>query len=100
MSLSLESGGEAMGKLVAIICGLVLMAGSVWLAIFVWWKEFRELVLGSIPPILFLAGLIVFIAGISSIKDARRIRKLQEETSLEESEPETTGEPEQEKEGD
>ena len=85
-----------MGKLFAIICGLILMAGSVWLAIFVWWKEFRELVLGSIPPLLFLAGLIVFIAGISSIKDARRIKKLQEETPMEESEPETTEESEEE----
>lgn len=87
-----------MGKLFAIICGLILMAGSVWLAIFVWWKEFRELVLGSIPPILFVAGLIVFIAGISSIKDARRIKKLQEETSRDEAVPETTEESELDKE--
>ena len=81
-----------MGKLFAIICGLVLMAGSVWLAIFVWLKEFRELVMGSIPPILFLAGLIVFIAGISSIKDARRIKNLQEETAIDESKSETAEE--------
>lgn len=86
-----------MGKLFAIICGLILMAGSVWLAIFVWWKEFRELVLGSIPPLLFLAGFIVLIAGISSIKDARRIKKLQEDTTMEESEPKTTQESEEEK---
>jgi hypothetical protein len=72
------------------------MAVSVWLAIFVWWKEFRELVLGSIPPILFLVGLIVFIAGISSIKDAKRIKKLQEETPLEESESTTSEETEPE----
>ena len=88
-----------MGKLFAILCGLILMTGSVWLAIFVFWKEFRELVLGSIPPILFLAGLIVFIAGISSIKDARRIKKLQEETSTEETVSEPTEESESEKEG-
>ena len=87
-----------MGKLIAIICGLILMAGSAWLAIFVWWKEFRELVLGSIPPILFLAGLIVFIAGISSIKDALRIKKLQEETSSEEPIPEMTEEEERDEE--
>lgn len=88
-----------MGKFFAIICGLILMAGSVWLAIFILWKEFRELVLGSIPPILFLVGLIVFIAGISSIKDARRIKKLQEETPTEEAESEPTEESEEEKEG-
>ena len=81
-----------MGKLFAIICGLVLMAGSVWLVLSVWWKEFRELVLGSIPPILFLVGLIVFIAGISSIKDARRIKKLQEETDIEKPSPEAAEE--------
>jgi hypothetical protein len=85
-----------MGKLFAIICGLILMAGSVWLAIFVWWKEFRELVLGSIPPFLFLVGLIVFIAGISSIKDAQRIKRLQEETAIEKPEFETTEGSEQE----
>lgn len=88
-----------MGKLLAILCGLILTTGSVWLAIFVFWKEFRELVLGSIPPILFLAGLIVFIAGISSIKDARRIKKLQEETSTEGTVSEPTEESESEKEG-
>jgi Na+/H+-dicarboxylate symporter len=79
-----------MGKLLAIICGLIFMAGSVWLAISLWWQEFRELVLGSIPPILFLVGLIVFIAGISSIKDAQRIKRLQEETAIEEPDPEST----------
>ena len=85
-----------MGKLFAIICGLILMAGSVWLAIFVWWKEFRELILGSMPPLLFLIGLIVFIAGISSIKDAKRIKKLQEETSIGDSESEVAEESEHE----
>jgi hypothetical protein len=75
-----------MGKLFAIICGLILMAGSVWLVVFLWWKEFRELVLGSIPPLLFVIGLIVFIAGISSIKDAQRIKKLQEENPIKEPE--------------
>jgi hypothetical protein len=39
-----------------------------------------------------LAGLIVFIAGISSMKDARRIKKLQDETGIGEPEPETTEE--------
>jgi len=85
-----------MGKLFAIICGLILMASSVWLAIVVLWKEFRELILGSIPPLLFLVGLIVFIAGISSIKDAQRIKKLHEETAIEEPESEEAEESEQE----
>jgi Na+/H+-dicarboxylate symporter len=84
-----------MGKLFAIICGLILMAGGVWLAIFVWWKEFRELVSGSIPPLLFFIGLIAFIAGISSIKDAQRTKKLQEEAATETPEPEKPEDSEQ-----
>jgi hypothetical protein len=73
-----------MGKALAIIGGLIAMAGGVVLAIFVWWQEFYELVFGCIPPILFFGGLIAFIAGISSIKDAMRTKKLEEETQEEE----------------
>ena len=69
-----------MGKLIAIIGGLIGIAGGVYLAIFVWWREFYELVFGSIPPLLFLLGLVALIAGISSIKDKKRIKKLEEET--------------------
>lgn len=69
-----------MGKALAITGGLIAMAAGVYLVIFVWWREFYELVFGFIPPILFFGGLIAFIAGISSIKDARRAKKLEEET--------------------
>jgi hypothetical protein len=79
-----------MGKALAIIGGLIAMAGGVLLVIFVWWREFYELVFGCIPPILFFGGLIALIAGISSIKDAMRTKKLEEETKEEvkEAEPE------------
>jgi uncharacterized membrane protein len=73
-----------MGKFLAILLGLVAMAGGVYLAVFVWWREFYELVFGMIPPILFFFGLIAFIAGISSIKDAIRTKKLEKETQGEE----------------
>ncbi len=66
------------------------MAVGVYLVIFVWWREFYELVFGFIPPILFFGGLIAFIAGISSIKDARRAKKLEEETQEEVVEEEKT----------
>ncbi|UCE42129.1 MAG: hypothetical protein JSV17_03925 [Candidatus Aminicenantes bacterium] len=69
-----------MGKFVAIIGGLIAMAGGIYLAIFVWWREFYELVFGSIPPLVFLMGLIALIAGISSIKDKKRIKKIEEDT--------------------
>ena len=69
-----------MGKFVVIIGGLIALSGGIYLAIFVWWHEFYELVFGCIPPLLFLLGLIALIAGISSIKDKKRIKNLEEET--------------------
>ena len=81
-----------MGKALAIILGLIAMAGGVLLVIFKWWREFYELIFGCIPPILFIGGLIALIAGISSIKDAKRTKKLEQETAeeekIEEAEPE------------
>ncbi len=71
-----------MGKFLALLIGIIAMAGGVYLAIFVWWREFYELIFGAIPPLLFFIGLIAFIAGISSIKDAIRTKKL--ETEVEE----------------
>jgi len=68
-----------MGKIFVMAIGLVMMGGGVYLALFLWWKEFYELVLGAIPPILFFVGLIAVIAGISSIKDAKRAKSLDEE---------------------
>jgi F0F1-type ATP synthase assembly protein I len=73
-----------MGKFIAIVGGLVAMAGGILLAVFIWWREFYELIFGFIPPFLFFIGLIAFIAGISSIKDAQRTKKLKEETPPEE----------------
>ena len=73
-----------MGKAIAILGGLIAMAGGAVLAVFVWRQEFIELIFGFIPPILFFGGLIALIAGISSIKDAKRTKKLEEETQEEE----------------
>lgn len=73
-----------MGKYLAILLGLVAMAAGVVLVIAVWWRQFYELVFGCIPPLLFFGGIIAFIAGISSIKDALRTKKLEEETKAEE----------------
>lgn len=69
-----------MGRFLAILIGLIAMAGGIYLVIDVWRQEFIKLVFGCIPPILFFGGLIAFIAGISSIRDAARTKKLEEET--------------------
>lgn len=68
-----------MGKFVAIVGGLIAIGGGIYLAVFVWWREFYELVFGFIPPFLLLIGLISLIAGISSIKDKKRIEKIKQE---------------------
>ena len=70
-----------MGKFLAIIGGLVAMAGAVILVLpKVWGLYFKAVIFGMIPLVLFFGGLIALIAGISSIKDAARTKKLEEET--------------------
>lgn len=68
-----------MGKYLAIVGGVIAMAGGIILVVFVWWRQFYELIFGFIPPLLFFGGLIAIVAGISSIKDAIRTKKLEEE---------------------
>ncbi|MCX7974561.1 MAG: hypothetical protein N3B16_08680 [Candidatus Aminicenantes bacterium] len=79
-----------MGKYLAIVLGIVAMAAGVILVIFVWWREFYELIFGCIPPLLFFGGLIAVIAGISSVKDAIRTKKLEEEAKKEAEKKEAT----------
>ncbi|MCX6561660.1 MAG: hypothetical protein NTZ26_14240 [Candidatus Aminicenantes bacterium] len=68
-----------MGKFLAIIGGLAAIVGGVLLVLFVWRAPFFWLVKGCIPPVLVFGGLIALIAGVSSIKDAARTKKLEEE---------------------
>lgn len=75
-----------MGKFLAILLGLAAMVGGVLLVLFVWGPLVRDLILACIPLILFFGGLIAFIAGLSSIKDAARTKKLEEEMEEEEEE--------------
>ena len=69
-----------MGKMVAVLLGLAAMTGGVLLILFIWGPQVRDLLLACIPLILFFGGLIAFIAGVSSMKDAARARNLEEET--------------------
>jgi ABC-type antimicrobial peptide transport system permease subunit len=70
-----------MGKILAVLGGLIAMIGSVVLLILSqsWWWSFKVLVKGFIPPIVFFGGLIALIAGLSSFKDAARAKKLEAE---------------------
>jgi Na+/H+-dicarboxylate symporter len=70
-----------MGKFIAIVGGIVAMAGGLALVILsvTFRHAFFNVVLGFIPPILFFGGFIGLIAGISSIKDAKRTKKLEKE---------------------
>ncbi len=71
-----------MGKYIAVLAGLIAMAGGLVLVLLVpsFRDAFVQVVLGFIPPVLFFGGLIGLIAGISSIKDAKRTKKLEQET--------------------
>jgi len=73
-----------MGKFLAILGGLIAMAGGVFLLVWKWWMPFKIVVKGLIPPVLIFGGLIALIAGISSIRDAARTKKLEEEAQKEE----------------
>lgn len=70
-----------MGKIIAVMGGLIAMAGGLALVIVsaAFRAAFVQVVLGFIPPILFFGGFICLIAGISSIKDAKRTKKLEQE---------------------
>jgi hypothetical protein len=75
-----------MGKFLAIVGGLAAIVGGVLLVIFKWWPQFITLIKGCVPPVLVFGGLIALIAGISSIKDAARTKKLEEEAKDEKTE--------------
>ncbi len=68
-----------MGKFIAVVGGLIAMAGGLALVIVsaTFRAAFFQVVLGFIPPILFFGGFIGLIAGISSIKDAKRTKNLE-----------------------
>ena len=71
-----------MGRFLAVLLGLVAMAAGLILVIVseTFRTAFIQVVFGFIPPFLFFGGLIALVAGISSIKDAQRIKKLGQET--------------------
>jgi len=72
-----------MGKILAILGGLIAMAGGGYL-LYLWWVPFKIVLKGVVPIVLIFGGLIALIAGISSMRDAARTKKLEEEAKSEE----------------
>lgn len=72
-----------MGKFLAILGGLIAMAGGGYL-LYLWWGPFKAVLKGVVPVVLIFGGLIALIAGISSMRDAARTKKLEEEAKSEE----------------
>jgi F0F1-type ATP synthase assembly protein I len=72
-----------MGKVLAIFFGLVSMIGGVLLVLFIWGPLVLDFIFACIPLILFFGGLIAFVAGISSMKDAARAKALEAEAEAE-----------------
>ncbi len=77
-----------MGKFLAVFFGVLAMAGGLILVLVssTFRAAFFNLVLGFAPPVLFFGGLISLVAGISSIKDAKRTKKLELDTEAKRSE--------------
>ena len=73
-----------MGKVLAILLGLIAMAAGVYLVVALWWAHFVILVKGVVPIVLFFGGLIAFVAGISSLKDSSQSQPIEEEEEKEE----------------
>jgi TRAP-type C4-dicarboxylate transport system permease small subunit len=71
-----------MGKILAILGGLIAMAGGGYL-LYRWWEAFKWILKGVAPVVLIFGGLIALIAGISSMRDAARTKKLEEEAKEE-----------------
>jgi succinate-acetate transporter protein len=71
-----------MGRFLAVLLGFVAMAAGLVLIIVseTFRTAFIQVVFGFIPPFLFFGGLVALVAGLSSIKDSKRIKKLEQET--------------------
>ena len=63
-----------MGKMLSILGGLAaIVLGA--LGLMKWFYSFKELLKGSVPCFLILAGLIALFAGISELKDEAAAKK-------------------------
>ncbi len=70
--------------MLAIVFGLLFVVGGIWM-IAGWFDSFITVVKGLLPILIFGAGFIAVVAGISSILDAAKERKSASKTDSTES---------------
>ncbi|HIE09646.1 MAG TPA: hypothetical protein EYP65_07325, partial [Armatimonadetes bacterium] len=57
-----------LGNVLALILGIVLFVGGVWL-IYFWWGAFKTFFKGGIGPVLLFLGFLFAVFGYTGIKD-------------------------------
>ncbi|MBL7072218.1 MAG: hypothetical protein ISS33_00390 [Candidatus Omnitrophica bacterium] len=62
-----------MGKILSLMVGTIVVIGGVILLIN-WWGDLIYLLKGCIPILLIIGGGISILAGISEIKDTKKIK--------------------------
>lgn len=64
--------------MVALIIGLIVIILGV-IGIITWVKDFIVVLRGAVPAMFLCGGLLAVIAGITSIKDAAEVKKMEQE---------------------
>ena len=85
-----------MGNVLAILLGLICIAGGGWL-IYVWWGPLLEFLKGFVGIFLVFLGLLIAAIGITELRSAAEERRLREELKAEELKAQAEEKKEQEK---
>jgi predicted tellurium resistance membrane protein TerC len=72
-----------MGNVLAILLGLICIAGGGWL-IYFWWGPLVYFLKGFVGIFLVLLGLLIAAIGITELRSAAEERRLREELKAEE----------------
>ncbi|MGB9797092.1 MAG: hypothetical protein ACPLSK_00545 [bacterium] len=72
-----------MGNVLAILLGLICIAGGGWL-LYAWWTPFVYFLKGFVGIFLIFLGLLIAAIGITEIRSAAEEKRLREELKAEE----------------
>lgn len=72
-----------MGNILAILLGIICIAGGGWL-IYVWLTPFVYFLKGFVGIFLVLLGLLIAAIGVTELRSAAEERRLREELKAEE----------------